>query len=104
MINSIITRRFRISELDPRSRKTSGEKLAAGIGILAGGIIGGLISGLGNSSPGNVTKPKPKQNAGTHSISVSVNPAQSTVSQNILKHYNFSEIKSIFWRIFLKWG
>ena len=96
MINSIIASTFQISEVNPRSRKTSGEKLAAGIGILAGGIIGGLISGLGNSSPGNVTKPKPKQNAGTHSISVSVNPAQSTVSQNILKHCNFSEIKSTF--------
>ena len=97
MINSIIASSFQISEVNPRSRKTSGEKLAAGIGILASGIIGGLISGLGNSSPGNVTKPKPKQNAaGTHSISVSVNPAQSTVSQNILKHCNFSEIKSTF--------
>ena len=96
MINSIIASTFQISEVNPRSRKTSGEKLAAGIGILAGGIIGGLISGLGNSSSGNVTKPKPKQNTGTHSISVSVNPALSTVSQNILKHCNFSEIKSTF--------
>ena len=75
---------LRISEVDHRSRKTSGENLVEGIGLLAGGIIGGLISGLGNSSR-NATKPKPKQSPGTHSISVSVNPAQPTVSQNILK-------------------
>ena len=92
---------FWISEVEPndrrRSRKTSGENLAEGIGLLAGGIIGGLMSvGLGNSSRNNVTKPKPKQSgAATHSISVSVNPAQPTVSQNILKSAIFRESSTV---------